>query len=217
MTVTHAPDELLLDYASGALSEPMALVVGTHLALAPESRKRVAELEEIGGAMLNEVEAEPIAPALLDDLLSKLDDTESEILARPAESADNAGIGFPEPLRSYIAAAGSDQSWTSRGPLEEMVLLPDYPGVKTRLLRIRPGAAMPAHTHEGRETTLVLQGGFTDESGHYRRGDIALADHDVDHQPVADDDEVCICLAVSEGRLKLTGPVGRWLNPFIRI
>ncbi len=76
---------------------------------------------------------------------------------------------------------------------------------------------MPSHTHAGLELTLVLQGGFCDRTGHFLRGDVAEADSDVDHRPVADDDGPCLCLAVTDAPLRLTGRVGRMLNPFVRI
>ena len=215
MTAQHiAPDELLLDYASGALSEPMSLVVATHLALAPQARRRVSEFEELGGAMLDDIEAEPVEDDAVDALLDRLDGIDVDVPPGPKPVGD---AELPEPLRSYLGGRLDDLDWVARGPLEEAELLSGQPGIKTRLMRIRPGAAMPAHTHEGFEATLVLQGGFTDTTGHYRRGDIAVAGDDIDHRPVADDDEACICLAVTEGRLRLTGPVGRWLNPFVRI
>jgi putative transcriptional regulator len=65
--------------------------------------------------------------------------------------------------------------------------------------------------------TLVLAGGFSDESGHFVRGDVAEADPSVNHQPVADPGEDCLCLAVTDAPLRLTGPFGRLLNPFLRI
>ena len=49
------------------------------------------------------------------------------------------------------------------------------------------------------------------------RGDVAEADPSVNHQPVADPGEDCICLAVTDAPLRLTGPFGRLLNPFLRI
>ena len=58
----------------------------------------------------------------------------------------------------------------------------------------------------------MLKGGFTDSTGHYRRGDIAIADSEVDHRPRADDDEDCICFAVSEAPLRLTGPFVRFVR-----
>jgi putative transcriptional regulator len=56
---------------------------------------------------------------------------------------------------------------------------------------------------------LVLEGGYSDNTGHYRRGEIVLADRDVDHRPVADLGEACICFIVHEGGIRLTGPMGR--------
>jgi putative transcriptional regulator len=82
-------------------------------------------------------------------------------------------------------------------------------GGEASLLWIKPGRIMPSHTHDGAEVTLVLKGGFSDASGHYRRGDIAFADSDVDHRPRADEDEDCICFAVTDAPLRLTGPFGR--------
>ena len=76
---------------------------------------------------------------------------------------------------------------------------------------------MPKHTHAGNELTLVLAGGFTDARGSYLRGDVAVTDEHVDHQPTADWDEDCLCLAVVDAPLRLTGRMTRFLNPFLRI
>jgi putative transcriptional regulator len=57
-----------------------------------------------------------------------------------------------------------------------------------------------------------LKGGFTDASGHYSRGDIAIADADIDHRPRADEGDDCICFVVNDAALKLTGPVARFFN-----
>ena len=84
-------------------------------------------------------------------------------------------------------------------------------------MRIKSGTAMPSHTHEGTELTLVLAGGFSDERGHFLRGDLAEVDASVDHRPIADPGDDCICLAVTDAPLRLTGPFGRLLNPFLRI
>jgi len=82
---------------------------------------------------------------------------------------------------------------------------------------VKAGAALPQHTHEGAEYTLLLTGGFSDETGHYRRGDVAIADPSIDHRPVADEGEDCICLAVTDAPLRLTGRFGRYLNFLARL
>ena len=74
---------------------------------------------------------------------------------------------------------------------------------------------MPSHSHDGNEVTLVLSGGFTDEYGTYGPGDISIQETGAVHKPVADEDGECIVLAVNEGPIVLTGPVGRLLNMLI--
>ena len=44
----------------------------------------------------------------------------------------------------------------------------------------------------------------------------AIADPHVDHQPQALGDEDCLCLAVTDAPLRLTGRFSRFLNPFLR-
>ena len=61
MSVKHHPsDELLLDYASGALDEGWSLAVATHLALCPDSRQRVSEIEAIGASFLESLSPPPL-------------------------------------------------------------------------------------------------------------------------------------------------------------
>ena len=80
------------------------------------------------------------------------------------------------------------------------------------LLLVKAGRQMPSHTHEGSEVTLVLTGGFHDITGHYARGDIAIAGADLDHRPMTDEDADCLCFAVTDGPLHLTGPVGKIID-----
>ena len=64
---------------------------------------------------------------------------------------------------------------------------------------------VPQHTHEGSELTLVLEGAFRDKTGRYARGDLALADGSIEHRPVAEPGEDCMCLTVTDAPLRLTG------------
>ena len=75
---------------------------------------------------------------------------------------------------------------------------------------------MPRHTHGGEEITLVLAGAFSDEHGFYERGDVAVANENIEHRPVAHASGDCICLAVTDAPVRLTGGVGRLLNPFLK-
>jgi putative transcriptional regulator len=209
----HPSDERLVDYASGAMPEPPALLVATHLALCPRCRRAVSDLEAVGGALLELVTPARLAENSLERTLARLDEPAAP--ARPAAPGTDAAL--PQPLRGYLAASLDCLPWRRIGPIAEVRLLTGFAGFTTRLLWARAGAAVPAHTHAGSEMTLVLRGGFRDERGHFALGDVDEADASVDHRPVADDDEDCICLTVSDAPLKLTSRLGRLLNPFLRL
>ena len=52
MTSGHAPTGMIADYAAGALSEGMSLLVASHLTYCPCCRDKAARLEALGGALL---------------------------------------------------------------------------------------------------------------------------------------------------------------------
>lgn len=217
MPTHHPAEDLLVAYASGSLEEPPALLVATHLALCPACRRQVAEFEELGGALLEDLDAEPVADRALDSLIAKLDQPVPDFLCpRPAGPAAADGR-LPRPLRDYLSGPPEDLPWSRWGGLSQTELLPARHDFTTRLMQIKAGTAMPLHTHEGRELTLVLAGGFSDEAGHYLRGDVSAADPSINHRPIADPDETCLCLAVTDAPLRLTGPIARLLNPFLRL
>lgn len=212
----HPEQDVLFDYAAGSLREPMALLVATHLTLCPKCRADVARYDSLGGAMLDALPAEPLAEDALEAVLARLDGEPPLTAPATASPQSSADPVLPRPLRDYVTGPLERLPWKEIGSLAQVRLLADFPGFKTRLLRIRRGAAMPRHSHRGNELTLVLAGGFTDAFGHFERGDVATANPDVDHSPVADPDEECYCLAVTDAPLVLTGRFGRLLNPIIR-
>jgi putative transcriptional regulator len=213
--IHHPHDEHLVEYATGAMAEPMAMLLATHLALCPQCRRQIGALEAVGGALLDEVEPVAVSESALTSLLSRL---ESEPVEMPPESAaaTEGDPLLPQPLRGYVGRRLSEVDWQRIGNLRTASLEIGKGEQRTRLMRIEAGAPMPSHTHAGNELTLVLAGGFSDGIGHYLRGDVAVADADIEHQPVADEDGECLCLAVTDAPLKLTGRFARLLNPFLR-
>lgn len=217
MKITHHPSqEALADYAAGAASEAESLIIATHLALCPACREHVAAFEAVGGALVDEIEPASLSDSAMDRMLQAIVLSPREPEARPRTRTKAVTGGVPEPLRSYLPADMADLPWHTvlRG-LDEIELNTGGRG-RTRLLRIKAGTTMPRHTHGGVEHTLVLSGGFTDQGRHYGRGDMAVADGSVDHTPVADEGEDCICLTVTSAPLKLTGTLSRFMNPFIK-
>ena len=212
----HPGQELLMDYATGALREPVALLIATHLAMCPACRAEVERLETMGGALFEALEPEALPEEALDHALARLETANAGQAVTPAVGAPAGDPCLPRPLRDYVGGSLEGAAWKRRGVFSELALLQDVPEFTTRLLRIRGGASMPQHTHEGAELTLVLAGGFSDSTGHYGPGDVAQADASVDHRPVADPGEDCLCLAVTDAPLRLTGPLGRYLNVLTR-
>jgi putative transcriptional regulator len=207
----RALDPLLAGYAAGTLSAPLHVLVAGHLSLVPESRAFVRSLEAAGGSALESMAPVPVPNR--DAILSSIFAAADEPAIGPVRSAPPGGDSvLPDPLVHYLGCTLSEIRWRTILPGVKEYKVEAVAGGEAVLYWIKPGRRMPSHTHEGAEYTLVLKGGFTDVGGHYRRGDIAIADQDVDHRPVADLDEDCICFAVTDAPLRLTGPVGRVLQ-----
>lgn len=211
MSRYHPSPEALMAYAAGSLPEPQSVLIATHLSLCPECRKVAAEMDVVGGALLDRLEPAEIEADALDRLMIRLDEP------MPAEAPPPpADPVLPAPLRAYVGRAldNVEWRWLAAG-IEDFVLpIPTSEGFLCRLVRVGAGRTIPSHTHDGDEMTLVLSGGFSDESGTYARGDVALGDPSIEHRPVADADGECICLMVTEGKVRFSGFFGPLLTYF---
>jgi putative transcriptional regulator len=210
----HAPDELLLDYAAGVLPEGPALAVALHVALDPGSRRLVHRLRGVGGALFDEDPgAADVGEAALEEALARLDDLPSED-PRPAAPVVRPGFEWaPAALRPYLAG----KAWRRVfGGFEEIRLDLHGDARRVSLLRLEPGKGLPSHRHVASEYTVVLQGGYTDNTGSYAVGDFAVGPGAQEHTPVADQGEPCIALIVLEQPIVLTSFWGRLFNPLLR-
>lgn len=202
----RALDALLAGYAAGGLSAPLHALMAGHLAICPRNRAFVASLEAAYGSAMERLDPAPVSDR--DARLAAILDGPEEPIACAPPASRAADPVLPGPVARYLGHGIADMPWRTLLPgVKEFKIKAD--DATATLFWIRPGRRMPHHTHEGSEVTLVLRGGFTDVSGHYLRGDVAVADQEVDHRPVADPDEDCICFAVTDAPLRLTGPVGR--------
>lgn len=212
MIAHHPEDALLLDYAAGSLAEPVALIVATHVALCAACRQAVAALEDAGGALLAAIEPAAMEDGAVAAMLARLDEPE-----RPAVPPPAADPLLPAPLRPYVRRGLDGLTWRRVSRAIEEARLPIVArGYKASLLRIRRGSVQPQHTHRGHVFTLVLAGGYSDGGAAFGPGDFDGRDGTHRHQPKVDDDEDCLCLVVLDAPIRLTGPVGRLANPFIR-
>ena len=207
-----APDELLLDYATGVLPEGPALAVALHVALDPDARRTVERLGALGGALMESSEEAALDEAALQRTLARLDGIAVE--PRPAPYVPRPGFEWaPAALRPYL----SGKRWRRVfGGFEEIRLGLHGDSHRVSLLRLPSGRGLPMHRHVANEYTVVLQGGYTDITGRYGVGDFAVGPGAQQHKPIADPGEPCIALTVVEQPIVLTGRWARWLNPVLR-
>lgn len=215
MNIHHHPDDsTLVSYAAGSLAPAMALIVDCHSGWCPRCRERIADAEQLGGTLLESANPQSLASASRDGLLARLDQEEfldeEETAASPAADSPEH---VPVKLRDVLGESYDAIQWHSMAPGIRQVQLESH-GRGARLLRIAPGTSMPIHSHGGSELTLVLKGSYTDEIGRFRPGDVADLDPTVEHQPIADSDEPCICLIATDAPLRFRGIVPRLLQPF---
>ena len=207
-----APEELLLDYAAGALAAGPALAVALHVALDPAARRTVERLGALGGALIEGEGDAPFDEALLQHVLARLEG----VAVEPGPQPYVPRPGFEWAPAALAPHLGAETRWRRVfGGFEEMRLR--LPGEhRVSLLRLEPGRGLPMHRHVGEEFTVVLQGGYTDSTGNYGVGDFAVGPGPEQHEPIADPGEPCIALIVVEKPIVLTGPFGRFLNPLVR-
>ncbi|WP_299862943.1 ChrR family anti-sigma-E factor [uncultured Hoeflea sp.] len=206
-------DSLLARYVAGTLPAPARVLVEAHLELKPENRIKVTNLEAMAGLALMEIE--PVALGNRDAMLAAVLQSELPTGTTGDVRANGDQTVFPKALIDFVGFDAADVPWRTRMPGYREYDLGDIDGCHVNLFWIKPGRTVPAHTHEGSELSLVLDGDFTDARGFYARGDISVADDSVDHRPCAGRDRPCIGLAVMDAPLKLTGSFRQMIGDII--
>lgn len=206
-------DSLLARYVAGTLPAPARVLVEAHLELKPENRIKVTNLEAMAGLALMEIE--PAALGNRDAMLAAVLQSDPATGDVGEVRANNEQTVFPKALIDFVGFDAADVPWRTRMPGYREYDLGDIDGCHVNLFWIKPGRTVPAHTHEGSELSLVLDGDFTDARGFYARGDISVADDSVDHRPCAGRDRPCIGLAVMDAPLKLTGSFRQMIGDII--
>ncbi|MDU9005359.1 ChrR family anti-sigma-E factor [Sedimentitalea todarodis] len=205
----HTSDALLAAYAAGNLPHAFAVVVASHISLCAECRAGLQAHQTVGGALLEDVETVDVSPQLKGDILALLDAPFT-----PEPVYDRSGV-YPGPVMQ--ALKGRPPRWKTLGMGVRQDILSEDDNGSVRLLYIPSGQAVPDHGHNGMELTLVLQGSFSDETGRFGVGDLEIADEELEHTPVADPGDACICLAATDARLRFNALMPRLLQPIFRI
>jgi putative transcriptional regulator len=212
----HLDDATILAYAAGTLGEAHGFAVATHLAYCGLCRAAARQAESYGGELLLSEPSSAVTDSCRAATLASLD-------AVPAAAARKASVRSSE-VPAVVCNLLDNQTldslkWKVKAPGISTFEIPLSSKGKThlQLLRIGKGRKMPAHGHGGEELTVMLRGSYTDHTGRYIVGDVADLDEDIEHQPVVDSDEDCICLVATEAPTRFKSMWARLAQPFIGI
>ena len=212
MNIQHnVSEERMLAYAAGVLSAPESVVIATHLALRPQQKTWLNQLQKLGGVMLEDTPVEAMREDALATALSRIE-TDAGEASQPLPLNDMPEL--PEPLRHYELGPWR---WAGPGIKVRNVHAPREGKCRVILLKIEPGQKTPRHTHGGVELTCVLSGAYATETERFDVGDLEEADHEVLHQPRVVSDEPCLCVVALDGEIQLNGWLGPILQPFVKL
>ncbi|MEI9985832.1 MAG: ChrR family anti-sigma-E factor [Aliidongia sp.] len=212
----HPDDGYLLDYATGNLATPFAVLIASHLTLCPACRNTVRAFEGVGGALLRTAEPTSVAADRLATVMQRLD--RPLTVAAPPPPPALSGFGhLPRPLQRFLAELPERPFWRRAFFGLETVRIPRFGDVRSRLMRIAPGGAIPRHTHQGNELLIVLDGGYSDHTGEYDRGDVAYGDAGLVHKPRADAERGCLCFSVWDAPPRMVGLLAPLLNRLLTV
>ncbi|MCR9138119.1 MAG: ChrR family anti-sigma-E factor [Alphaproteobacteria bacterium] len=222
MSIHHHLDAAtLMRYASGDLDTAFTVVVASHLAMCDACRESVRVAEAMGGQCLDDAPA----PMLSDGAFARLSHAidagvtrDTPVVPRAREIGSQHASDVPLPLRPFVGDTFDDVSWRMivPGVHRHRIELADTQS-SLYMLKIGEGRKMPEHGHGGPEMTLVMRGSYSDTLGHYGAGDVADLDEHVEHQPIVNSSEPCICLVATEEPTQFKGIVSRLMQPFVGI
>ncbi|MFP3976346.1 MULTISPECIES: ChrR family anti-sigma-E factor [Marinobacter] len=209
----HHPDSLsLMEYSAGNLSEPHALCIRLHLDKCSHCRHQVDTLDSLGAVMMEQQPKVSVSGAMFDDILARIDSSpelKPQATVQPKTSL----------LQKLLGEDINNLPWKRQlGDVSVLDITEKFPGQNEQVVlqKLVAGGKAPAHTHRGTETTIVLQGMFSDQKGVFNQWDFVVLNEQDEHKPIALGSDDCITLSVLSAPLKLTGTFTRLLNPFIR-
>lgn len=214
--VHHLDDATLIRYAAGDLDPAFATIVASHLAVCDHCREQARNAEAIGGSLLESQTPVTLASDAFARLSKRLDE-QPEAQIRTETPPIETSPSVPAPLARLIGHDLDAVPWRTVAPGVKRHMIMEQDGKSLYMLNIGPGKAVPEHGHGGSEMTLILRGAYRDGMGLFKQGDIADLDEHVEHQPVVEPGETCICLVATEAPTRFKGFFSRMLQPLIGI
>jgi putative transcriptional regulator len=215
MTIQHHPSDVTLAaFAAGTLDQGQRMAIATHVDGCARCRAFVGAMEHVGGDVLDRLPATAMTVGSLARVMRRID----EPVPRPIRVAQPSDLddipGLPDVVRRCRAG---EWKWIAPGVHLRPIILPHPGPTRVFLLKAAPGTHMLQHSHTDLEMTCVLTGAFSHDGGRFGPGDFDLGDEEVDHRPLVEEGEDCICLVAMRGELRLSGLMGHLMQPFVRL
>jgi len=216
MSIEHHPtDSMLAAFAAGTLDHGQHVVIATHLLSCSQCRTFMRSIEKVGGEVLTGLSPASMSNNALAKVEARLNEPVRPAAADTAPTVPETEVpGLPKFLRRYRFG---NWKWIAPSVHLRPIILPYASETRVFLLKSGPGTKMLEHTHTGIEMTCVLSGAFSQDGGHYGPGDFDLGDETIDHLPVVESGQDCVCLVAMQGELRLNGLIGRIIQPFVRL
>lgn len=212
MSNWHPSHDQLIEFSTGTGSSAMSIAISTHLHFCQACRLQVSDTESMAAVFFEQQTEADLDAGGFDKLMERLKQEPA-----PAPQPKRAPSRFPPVVEKLIHQDTESLDW--RSPMKNLRvsrLFTDETGLILGLHHMRSGGRVPHHTHRGNEISVVIEGGFSDEMGSYGPGDFIHLSKEHHHSPQADADGDCWMLSLVEAPVRLTGPLGWVLNPFIK-
>lgn len=202
-----------MQFSAGQLPNALGIMIACHLESCIECNKKTRLYDSVGGELLDLSPPVKVSENALRTILTRIEEPPTEKSSAPSnERLKN----MPRPLSRFVPEDFENLPWKGfTRSIQEYLLPISDEKLTAKLYKIAAGTELPEHTHKGNEFTLVMEGSFSDKAGYYHPGDFILSDTETIHQPKATMKQDCICFAVLDAPLKMTGFFGRMLNPFL--
>jgi putative transcriptional regulator len=212
----HPDAELLEEFAQGRLPAGLSVAVSAHVELCEECRDQTSRAEakaSVDWLQSPERKSSEDFSHLIAGIVGAPQQKESVADVCPVNEIRMPGHSVTLP-RALAGIASEGLVWKKLvgGINQAQVILDDES--QCEFIYMKPGSQVPVHKHQGNEITLVLDGSFSDELGHYKVSDFIIRDRDQMHQPASE--AGCLCFAVLDGPLAFTRGIARLLNPLNR-
>ncbi|UXI03529.1 ChrR family anti-sigma-E factor [Photobacterium sp. TY1-4] len=221
----HPNTDILACYANGTLDPATSILINAHLELCPHCRQHVAQLEDREAQSLARMPVEPMTDALstmMQHILTQTDHDATPTAAHrePVSTSSPTltvnGKVFPLP-QAFKAHADQIGPWTRLPGHLKRAHVATGGESQMNFIYMDCDSALPQHTHQGQEITLVLAGEFVDENNTYLPGDFIVRTPAHTHTPKTRPGMDCLCLTLLDAPLHFTSGLATLLNPFSQL